>query len=123
MLTRKGIPAVLLDPARLKQVLSNLVGNAPKFLGDNPSPRVEVGGEREGGLVTVFVRDNGIGIPDLEQEAVFQPFMRLEAECSPGLGIGLSTVKRAVEAWGGEVWAESAPGEGSTFYFTAPAAE
>lgn len=114
-------PAVSGEPVKLHQVLSNLLGNALKFLGDNPEPRVEIGWEEKEGGVTVSVKDNGIGVSEQELEMIFEPFTRCGGAKFPGLGIGLATVKRAVERWGGEVWVESRPGEGSTFFFTVPA--
>jgi len=117
----EGLPAVYVDPSKLRQVLSNLVENAVRYMGDEPEPEVEIGASEEGDTVTVFVRDNGMGIPQAKREVIFEPFKRLKKGRSDGLGIGLSTVKRAAEAWGGRVWVESSEGEGSTFYFTAPA--
>jgi PAS domain S-box-containing protein len=112
-------PEVIGDTVLLKQALVNLVENALKFSAGSPAPLVEMGSNEQGGEVTVFVRDNGPGIPAGEREAIFEPFKRL-SHSSPGLGIGLSTVRRAVESWGGHVWVESSPGTGSAFYFTIP---
>ena len=83
MILHEGIPAVLVDPFRLKQVLSNIVSNALKFQGDNPLPRVEIGGKRKVGSVTIYVRDNGVGIPYHQQESIFEPFKRLGVEDPP----------------------------------------
>jgi signal transduction histidine kinase len=118
---QESFPIILADPYKLRQVLSNLIGNAFKYLGDNPEPRIELGATEAEGWVTVYVRDNGVGIHYEEREAVFEPFKRSDTVDSPGQGIGLSIVKRAVEGWGGKVWVESAPGEGSTFSFSASA--
>jgi PAS domain S-box-containing protein len=128
--TKKGIslsihddmPLVLVDPVRLRQVFSNLISNAMRHMGEVPSPRIEIGARQEKGTVTFYVRDNGRGIPLEVQPLIFQPFRRYSSHGSPGLGIGLSTVKRAVESWGGRVWVESEPGRGATFFFTAPLA-
>jgi signal transduction histidine kinase len=114
--------AIEVDPIKLSQVVANLLDNAIKYMGENPSPRVEIGGEIRGKKAVIFVRDNGIGIAGDEIDAVFEPFKRFESAGEPGLGIGLSTVSKAVRGWGGEVWAESSPGRGSTFFFTAPLA-
>jgi len=116
------LPCVRVDAVKLRQVLSNLIGNAIKHMGDSQEPRVEVGMEGQGETATFFVRDNGIGIPAELQDKVFEPFRHFSLGGSPGLGIGLSTVKRAVAAWGGMVWVESQPGAGATFFFTAPLA-
>ncbi|MFW6114051.1 MAG: sensor histidine kinase [Actinomycetota bacterium] len=116
------LPHIRVDPIRLRQVFLNLIGNALRYLGDNDKPRIEIGGRTEGELVTLHVSDNGVGTEKQDQEKIFDPFKRLNTEESYGLGIGLATVKRAVEGWGGKVWVESSPGEGATFYFSAPAA-
>jgi PAS domain S-box-containing protein len=117
------LPAIKVNAAKLKQVLSNLLGNAIKFTWENIGPQVEVGAKKEDDTVTIYIHDNGLGIPEEKRQAIFEPFKRYSSVEYPGLGIGLSTVKRAVEAWGGKVWVESIPGKGSTFYFTAPAAD
>jgi len=127
-LKRKGVelemaedlPCIKADPYRLQQVFANLLDNALKYMGENPRPRIEVGWRAEGLAACVFFRDNGMGIEAEDLEEVFQPFHRLSTYGEPGLGIGLSTVRRLVEGWGGRVWVESAPGEGCTFFFTAP---
>ncbi len=92
-------------------------------MGSNPDARVEIGGRRDADSVVLYVRDNGVGIPEDKLEAVFLPFERVGDMETPGIGLGLAIVKRAVEDWGGRVWAESKPGEGSTFFFSAPAAD
>ncbi|MFW6114070.1 MAG: sensor histidine kinase, partial [Actinomycetota bacterium] len=84
-------------------------------------PRIEIGSSREANKVVFHISDNGEGIGEEQQEKVFKPFVRSSVTQPQGLGIGLSTVRRAVEAWRGEVWVKSAPGEGSTFFFTVPA--
>jgi len=119
----EGLPRVRANPDRLQQVFANLLDNALKYGGDNPHPRIAVGWRPEGGMACFSFHDNGTGIDEGDLAEVFQPFRRLSNRSEPGLGIGLSTVKRLVEGWGGRVWAESSPGEGSTFYFTAPLCE
>jgi two-component system, chemotaxis family, sensor kinase Cph1 len=115
-----NLPVVRVDPLRLQQVLTNLLDNALKYMGDNPAPVIECGARAGDGAEVFFVKDNGIGIDKGEHRVIFEPFQRLSSEYHHGLGIGLSTVRRAVEGWGGEVWVESTPGEGSTFFFTVP---
>jgi two-component system, chemotaxis family, sensor kinase Cph1 len=114
------LPVVRVDPLRLHQVFANLMDNALKYMGENPDPVVECGADAREGAVVFYVRDNGIGIAKSDQKMIFEPFQRLSSEYHHGLGIGLSTVKRAVEGWGGDVWVESVPGQGSTFFFTIP---
>jgi signal transduction histidine kinase len=118
-----GLPSVKVDSVKLRQVFANLIANAIRHMGDNPKPTVEVGVNISGDTVTFHVRDNGIGIPSELQDKIFEPFRHFSLAGAPGLGIGLSTVKRAVLAWGGRTWVESTPGEGATFYFTASVAD
>ena len=116
------LPRIEVDGVKLRQVFSNLITNAIKHMGDNVQPSLQVSASCEGTTATFCVRDNGIGIPPELHNKVFEPFRHFSLTTSPGLGIGLSTVKRAVKAWGGKVWVESKPGEGAAFYFTAPLA-
>jgi len=117
------IPAILTDHVKLYQVFLNLIGNSIQHIGDDPEPEVVVEAEKKGREVTIYVRDNGPGIPPEKQEPIFRPFERAEETGAKGLGMGLAIVRRAVEAWGGKVWVEPTPGGGSTFCFTAPSAE
>ncbi len=119
----EGMPSIKVDSVKLRQVFTNLIANAIRHMGDNPKPTVEVGASVSGDIATFHVRDNGIGIPSELQDKVFEPFRHFSLSGVPGLGIGLSTVKRAVLAWGGRTWVESTPGEGATFYFTAAVAD
>lgn len=116
------LPPVEVDPAKLRQAFNNLIANALKHMGDNPEPRVGVSASVQGGTATFCVRDNGMGIPSELHGKIFEPFRHFSLAGAQGLGIGLSTVKRAVTAWGGKVWVESQPGEGAAFFFTAPLA-
>jgi len=109
------------DRGRLLEVVQNLVDNAAKFMGDQPSPQVEIGQDdrAEDGYATFFVRDNGIGIAPEFHERIFGLFNRLNPKIE-GTGIGLALVKRIIEFHGGRVWIQSAAGSGATFYFTLP---
>ncbi|MBX3702335.1 MAG: response regulator [Steroidobacteraceae bacterium] len=111
---------VLGDPGRLRQALSNLVSNAIKF---TRAGEVVVCVRRSGGGVVRFeVRDTGIGVAPEALARLFQPFTQADASTARqygGTGLGLSIVKRLAELMGGEAGASSAPGEGSTFWFTA----
>lgn len=115
-------PSVAVEEVRAYQVLKNLLENALKFTSSSARPRVEISCRCREGEAEVCVRDNGVGIPEELHEEIFTPFFRRGEEAVSGLGIGLSTVKRAVESWGGRVWVESRPGEGAAFYFTLPLA-
>jgi len=115
------LPVVRADATRLQQVLYNLLHNAARHAGHAAPPRVSVSASPRGGEAVVAVGDNGRGIPADKADIIFEPFVRLRGDDpSPGLGIGLSTVRRAVEGWGGRVWLESEPGKGATFFFTIP---
>jgi PAS domain S-box-containing protein len=110
------------DERRTWQILSNLVSNAVKF--SSPDTPVEVAVWREDGQVVVAVTDHGLGIPEDQQSSVFERFRRLPgAKGTPGSGIGLFIARSLVEAQGGRISVESAPGLGSTFRFTVPVAE
>ena len=103
------------DPALLRVVLENLMGNAWKFTSRNPRALIEFGAEG----AAFFVRDDGAGFDMAFKDKLFKPFERLHAgQDYAGTGIGLATVRRIVERHGGRVWAEGAVGKGATFYFT-----
>ena len=131
LLQRKGaelvvegtLPDAIGDPQRIVQLLSNLVGNGLKY-NQNPKPRIVVGQvpKKEDADLTLFVRDNGIGIDPKNHQQIFGIFRRLHAgeEQYEGTGAGLAICRKIVEAHGGRIWLESKVGEGSTFYFTLP---
>ena len=120
LVTNEALPTVVADETQLVQLLQNLVGNAIKFRGGE-RPLVHVSAQ-PGGTECVFaVRDNGIGIAPEYFERIFVIFQRLHARGEyPGTGIGLAVCRRIVERHGGRIWVESAPGQGSTFYFALP---
>ncbi|HEY3079984.1 MAG TPA: HAMP domain-containing sensor histidine kinase [Chloroflexota bacterium] len=109
------------DPGRIEQVLANLVGNAIKY---SPGGEIVVRIERREAAARITVRDEGPGIPPEVLPYVFERFYRAveTAEAVPGLGLGLHVSKSLVEAHGGRLWAESAPGRGSAFIFELPRA-
>ncbi len=119
------LPPVVGDPGRVEQVLANLVTNAIRY-NKNPRPEVVIGAvaanaDSGTGLVTLFVRDNGIGIEPQYHEQIFRMFRRLDRrEEVEGTGAGLAICRRIVEAHGGRIWVESEPGHGATFFFTLP---
>lgn len=116
------LPRLKADPVQVTQLFQNLIGNAVKFRGEGP-PRIDVSASHADGEWVFSVRDNGIGMPGEALERVFEIFQRLHKDKYPGTGIGLATCKKIVERHGGRIWAESKPGEGSTFRFTIPALE
>lgn len=114
------LPAVAGDEAALRRVFQNLIGNAIKY---GAGARTSVAARFTGGHVEVSVTDRGIGIAAAEQGKIFDPFYRapdVVAAQIQGAGLGLSLVKRIVEAHAGQVTVKSAPGAGSTFTVTLP---
>jgi histidine kinase len=119
-----GLPLILVDPDRMGQVLTNLLGNALQYTPEGGTVTVRAGGEN--GSVAITVVDTGIGIPAEHLPHVFDRFYRVDrsrTRASGGSGIGLTIVRHLVEAHGGSIRAESAgAGHGSTFTVTLPAA-
>ena len=111
------------DADRLDQVFANLVDNAIKY--GRPQGTVRVGGKKQDdGKLEIFVQDDGPGIPAESLDRVFERFYRVDKARSRdqgGTGLGLSIVKHIVQSHGGEVWAKSEMGKGTTFFFTLPA--
>ena len=108
------------DREKLYAVLTNLTKNAIKF---TKSGKIEIGFTSKGNFFEVFVKDTGIGIHPSKQETVFDRFVQVEDSISAGLegsGLGLSISKAYVNMLGGDIWLESEPGKGSSFYFTIP---
>lgn len=106
----------------IEDVWANYISNAIKY-GGTP-PQVTLGGEPlPDGTARFWVRDNGQGIPADQQDKLFMPFTRLHEVRAQGHGLGLSIVRRIIEKHGGTVGVESAPGQGSLFYFTLPLPE
>ena len=121
------LPPVWGEAGKLRHVLANLLGNAVKYVAAGRG-EVEVTARANNGSVVVCVRDNGIGIPSDFQASVFEVFRRVPGNDRTvdgvrvdGTGVGLAIVKRIVEAHGGVVWVESAPGDGSRFFVRLPA--
>jgi signal transduction histidine kinase len=115
------LPACDGEPALLRQVLLNLVGNAFKYSAKTEGARVEVGAERREGELAYYVRDNGAGFDMKYAARLFGVFQRLHrGDEFEGTGVGLAIVQRVVHRHGGRVWAHGEPGRGATFYFTIP---
>ena len=117
------LPLVSADENQLYLVFQNLISNALTFRDSETVPEIRIAAQRLDDRWCISVADNGIGIEAAHAERVFQMFQRLNDRSKyEGSGIGLAIVQRIVEQHGGRVWLESAPGVGSTFYFTlAPA--
>ncbi|WP_243374261.1 PAS domain S-box protein [Geotalea sp. SG265] len=107
------------DAKLLRVVLENLLGNAWKYTMKRQEARIEFGVADVSGKPACFVRDNGPGFKMDDAEKIFVPFQRLAgADRFKGHGIGLATVERIIRRHGGRIWAEGAPGQGATFWFT-----
>jgi light-regulated signal transduction histidine kinase (bacteriophytochrome) len=113
------LPPVCGDPALLKQVFVNLVGNAFKYTRRRADATVEIGTCDIGGENVFFVRDNGVGFDMKYAGQLFSVFQRLHrAEDFEGTGVGLAIVQRIIQRHGGRIWADAAVDKGATFYFT-----
>jgi light-regulated signal transduction histidine kinase (bacteriophytochrome) len=116
------LPVVHANATELVQVFQNLVANAIKFRGEE-TPRIHISAERNDETWRFAVRDNGIGIDPEYTKQIFEIFKRLHGGLHKGTGIGLAICKKVVESYGGQIWVESQPGRGSTFFFTLRPAE
>ena len=105
------------DKRLLFQLWSNLIGNALKYSSRVENPVVEIGQEQCDDKTVYFVRDNGIGVKDEFHSKIFETFARVSGSNYKGTGVGLAICKRIVEKHGGQIWVESKPGKGATFYF------
>jgi two-component system phosphate regulon sensor histidine kinase PhoR len=113
---------VLADATRLEQVIVNLLHNAIKFTAEGGTIRLSA--RSEGETVVFAVQDNGVGIAADDLPRIFERFYKADrARSSGGTGLGLAIARHLVEAHGGQIWAESVEGRGSTFYFSIPKTE
>lgn len=110
------------DVGLVRVALQNLLSNAWKYTGKTERAVIEFGVENQAdGTRACYVRDNGAGFDMKQAHRLFGPFQRLHASGDfPGTGVGLATVQRVIHKHGGRIWANSAPGQGATFYFTLP---
>lgn len=119
----EDLPQIYGNETLLTELFSNLITNAVKY-NDKENPKVEVSWKERPDRYLVWVRDNGQGIKERYLEKIFKVFEKLNPRDNPeGTGIGLAVCKRIVEEHRGEIWAESEPGKGTTFYFTLPGKE
>jgi len=107
----------------MAQVFQNLLSNALKYQKPDTRPEVEISARSAGANWTVSIKDNGIGFEREYAERIFGLFKRLHKDEYPGTGLGLAICRRIIERHGGRIWAESTPGQGSTFYFALPQGE
>jgi signal transduction histidine kinase/DNA-binding response OmpR family regulator len=112
--------SVIADRERVLQVLANLVGNALKFTPAGGNIRLRA--QPDGGAVRFSIVDSGPGVSSEQLPHIFDRYWQAKRDGRLGIGLGLSIAKGIVEAHGGHIWAESAPGEGSSFHFTLPSA-
>jgi signal transduction histidine kinase len=124
-----GLPAFEMDEDRMLQVLSNLLGNAIKFTPRGGKIRIQGAFEEEegpgdaGGSLHLLVADTGVGIPPEELPQIFDRFKQVGdtlTDKPKGTGLGLSICREILTCLGGRIWAESVPGEGSTFHVVVP---
>ena len=105
------------DPTLLKIALTNLLSNAIKFVPEGVQPQITVSASVKRDLCRIEINDNGVGISKEDQQRIFMPFVRLYSdEQFPGIGLGLPSVRKAVELMGGRVGVDSKPGQGSRFW-------
>ncbi len=120
-LTIGELPTVYGDEALLRSVLQNLISNAVKFHPAGTTPQVSVTSRREGQMWRIEVTDNGIGVPEDQHERIFEPMVRLD-KAYDGVGVGLATCVRVVDAHDGQIGIINNPnGAGSTFWVELPA--
>jgi len=117
-----GLPDLELvhcDKEKIRQAFDNYLSNAIQYMDDGG--KIEIGGERDEGKITVWIKDTGRGISSHELEKVFRRFYRAGTRVQGSTGLGLSIVKGIMKAHGGRAWCESeGEGKGSTFYFSIP---
>ncbi len=115
------LPTIYADRDRIRQVFLNLIDNAIKFIGDQSEPEIAIGWSESSTEHMFWISDNGVGVPIEKTNEIFGVFRRVKNRESykiGGTGVGLTTVKSIVEYYNGDIWVESEPGKGSTFYFT-----
>ncbi|OIO01786.1 MAG: hypothetical protein AUJ51_07700 [Elusimicrobia bacterium CG1_02_56_21] len=119
VIERGNLPVILADRCQIERLFQNLLSNAVKFT-NGGTPLIHVGAERSEGGWVFHVRDNGIGIEERHAGKLFKLFGRLHGNETPGAGIGLASCKKIVEHYGGQIWFESGPGKGTSFFFSIP---
>jgi hypothetical protein len=118
--TSDSLPVLRVNEVHIQQLLQNLIGNGLKYRSEAP-PRIHISAEKDRQMWKLGVIDNGIGIDRQYHKQVFGLFKRLHGSGKySGSGIGLAICHKIVERYGGRMWVESEPGQGSKFFFTLP---
>jgi two-component system clock-associated histidine kinase SasA len=116
------LPSIWVDGDMARRVLINLMENSSKFTPTGGA--LEIGARHEDGWVHMWVKDNGPGVSEIDQDRIFDKFTRLRGGANKlsGMGIGLAFCRLAVQGHGGRIWLDSDTGKGATFHFTFPVA-
>lgn len=115
------MPTVRADHDQLARVFQNLIANALKYCPADRTPALNITAEKQGPEWVICIEDNGAGFDPAQKDAIFQSFYRLQRDEASGSGLGLSICRKIVQSFGGRIWAETTPGEGSKFCLTLPA--
>lgn len=115
------LPQLMCNEPQLVQLFQNLISNSIKYC-KQESPKVHIGADRLHGAWRFFIKDNGIGVPEEHQKSIFEMFTRLHGQGDgfDGSGIGLATCRKIIDRHEGQIWCESKPDKGTTFFFTIP---
>ena len=114
-----SLPLVICDETKIERLYQNLISNAIKFVAENITPKIHIGCIQQESKIILYIRDNGIGIPEDKLNNIFLPFERFHSRDKyPGNGLGLMTCKKIIEQHNGIMWVDSEVDHGSTFYFT-----
>jgi two-component system, sensor histidine kinase and response regulator len=123
IITHDPLPTIWADATQLRRLFHNLIDNAIKFRGAD-APKIHVSAQRHGANYIFSIRDNGIGFDPVYSERIFGMFERLRSDdSSPSSGAGLAICRKIAQRHGGQIWAESEPGQGSCLLFTLPGGE
>jgi len=115
------LPEIHTNPIRFGRLMENLISNALKYQEEGRAPEIKIEAQEQDNSWLFSVRDNGIGMEQGDLDKIFDAFKRVcDKDRYEGSGIGLAACKKIVESMNGKIWAESKPGEGSTFFFTIP---
>ena len=123
LLQTEPLPNCLGDRVQIQCVLTNLISNAIKYLDPTRKGIITVTGKKNTDTVVYRVQDNGVGIPNESIEKIFNTFYRTDPRSQDGQGLGLAIVKNIINKHNGQIWVESEPDKGSTFFFSIPVAK